>query len=78
VRIAANLTSTLLIHHVAPKLEMILDQEAVITHSSFANQIETRLGSGEGENAKGPDAKVWGKGKGLQDVWILFISDNKY
>lgn len=65
---AANLTSTLLKYHVAPKLESILDKEAKITHDMFAAQIETRLGSGEGSAAKGPDMKVWGKGKGLESV----------
>lgn len=30
--------------------------------------IETRLGSGEGKDAKGPDMKVWSKGKGLENV----------
>jgi nucleosome binding factor SPN SPT16 subunit len=34
-------------------------------------QIEARLGSGEGDNAKPPDAKVWNKGKGLGDVRFL-------
>jgi hypothetical protein len=65
---AAALTSTLLKHHVAPKLESILDKEAKITHDAFGAQIEARLGSGEGSAAKGPDMKVWGKGKGLNDV----------
>ena len=67
-RIASNLTSTLLNHHIAPKLEMILDREAKITHEAFAAQIESRLGSGAGENARGPDMKVWSKGRGLNDV----------
>ncbi|KZT44099.1 FACT complex subunit SPT16 [Sistotremastrum suecicum HHB10207 ss-3] len=68
VRLASNLASTLLTHHIAPKLETILDKEAKISHAAFAEQIESRLGSGEGENAKGPDMKVWSKGKGLFDV----------
>ncbi|KAL1669350.1 FACT complex subunit-domain-containing protein [Schizophyllum commune] len=68
VMTAANLTSTLLRHHVATKLEMILDKEAKISHEAFATQIETRLGSGPGDNTKGPDMKVWSKGKGLQDI----------
>ncbi|KAH8117216.1 FACT complex subunit SPT16 [Phellopilus nigrolimitatus] len=67
-RIATNLTSTLLNYHIAPKLETILDREAKITHDAFAAQIEARLGSGEGDNARGPDMKVWGKGRGLNDV----------
>ena len=65
---ATNLTSTLLNHHIAPKLEMILDREAKISHEAFARQIEGRLGSGEGEDARGPDMKVWGKGRGLNEV----------
>ena len=68
IRTAANLTTTLLTHYVAPKLETILDKEAEISHETFSAQIESRLGSGEGENAKGPDQKVWGKGKGLHDA----------
>ncbi|KAF9001953.1 FACT complex subunit SPT16 [Cyathus striatus] len=68
IQTAASLTSTLLKHHVAPKLESILDKEAKITHDGLAAQIEARLGSGEGSSAKGPDMKVWNKGKGLQDV----------
>lgn len=34
----------------------------------FAAQIETRLGSGEGASAKGPDVKVWSKMKGYEAV----------
>ncbi|KAF8163125.1 FACT complex subunit SPT16 [Crassisporium funariophilum] len=67
-QIAASLTSTLLKHHVAPKLESILDKESKVTHDMLAAQIETRLGSGEGSSAKGPDMKVWNKGKGLENV----------
>ena len=55
-------------HHIAPKLETILDRESKISHEAFAAQIEARLGSGEGENAKGPDMKVWSKGRGLSEV----------
>ncbi|KAI0057097.1 FACT complex subunit SPT16 [Artomyces pyxidatus] len=70
-RTAANLTSTLLTHYVALKLETILDRETKISHEQFAAQIEARLGSGEGDNAKGPDMKVWAKGRGLNDVdWM--------
>lgn len=58
-------------HHIAPKLEIILDKEAKISHEDFAAQIEARLGSGEGENARGPDMKVWNKGRGLTDVHDL-------
>ncbi|CCM03865.1 uncharacterized protein FIBRA_06015 [Fibroporia radiculosa] len=68
MRAAANLTSTLLAHHVVLKLETILDREAKISHEAFATQIESRLGYGEGETAKGPDMKVWSKGRGLTDV----------
>lgn len=72
MRTAANLTSTLLAHHVAVKLETILDREAKISHEAFASQIEGRLGYGEGDNAKGPDMRVWQRGKGLNDVSYLF------
>lgn len=72
-RTAANLTVTLLTHYVAVKLETILDRETKISHDQFATQIEARLGSGEGESAKGPDMKVWGKGRGINDV-----SDTKH
>ncbi|TFK83944.1 FACT complex subunit SPT16 [Polyporus arcularius HHB13444] len=68
IRTAANLTSTLLAHYIAPKLETILDREAKITHDAFAGQIEARIGYGEGDKAKGPDMKVWSKGRGLNDV----------
>lgn len=50
------------------KLETILDKEAKITHDQFAGQIESRIGTGDGEGAKGPDMKVWSKGRGLSDV----------
>ena len=36
-------------------------------------QIETRLGSGEGSSAKGPDMKVWSRGKGLENVGHQFL-----
>ena len=68
---ATNLTSTLLNHHIAPKLEMVLDREAKISHETFAVQIEAKLGSGEGENARGPDMKLWNKGRGLNEVWLI-------
>ena len=64
------MTSTLLTHYIAAKLETILDKEAKITHEQFAGQIEARLGSGEGDEAKGPDMKVWSKGRGSNDVCI--------
>jgi hypothetical protein len=73
IRTAADLTSTLLTYHIATKLETILDREAKITHDAFATQIEMRLGSGEGENAKGPDMRVWSKGRGLSDVGALSL-----
>jgi nucleosome binding factor SPN SPT16 subunit len=72
VQTAARLTSTLLKYHVAPKLESILDKEAKISHDTFAAQIEARLGSGEGSLAKGPDMKVWNRGKGLDDVGVPY------
>ncbi|KAI9064261.1 FACT complex subunit SPT16 [Trametes sanguinea] len=68
IRTAATLTSTLLAHYIAPKLETILDREAKISHEAFATQIEARIGYGEGDKAKGPDMKVWSKGRGLNDV----------
>lgn len=67
------MTSTLLKYHVAPKLESILDKESKITHEMLSAQIETRLGSGEGSSAKGPDMKVWSKGKGLENVSHQFF-----
>jgi hypothetical protein len=66
-RTAAKLTSTLLAHHIAVKLEMILDRETKLSHETFAAQIEGRLGSGD----KGPDMKVWDKGKNLGKVRIF-------
>ena len=73
IRTAANLTVTLLTHYVALKLETILDRETKISHEQFATQIEARLGSGEGETAKGPDTKVWSKGRGINDVSCAHI-----
>lgn len=70
IKTAASLTSTLLAHHVAVKLETILDREAKISHEAFSGQIEARLGYGEGKDAKGPDMRVWSKGRGLNDVSI--------
>ena len=67
VKTAANITSTLLVHHVADKLETILDREAKISHEAFSAQIENRLGDGE---SKGPDMRVWSKGRGLNEVAI--------
>lgn len=75
---ACNLTSTLLNNHIAPKLETILDREAKITHEVFAAQIEARLGSGEGDNARGPDMKVWSKGKGLNEVSMPLIGCDSF
>ena len=49
-------------------METILDREAKISHEAFATQIEARIGYGEGDKAKGPDMKVWSKGRGLNDV----------
>ncbi|KAJ7197220.1 FACT complex subunit SPT16 [Mycena pura] len=72
IQIAGALTSTLLKYYVADKLESILDKESKISHEMLAAQIEARLGSGEGDNAKPPDAKVWSRGKGLTDIdWAL-------
>ncbi|KAJ7261402.1 FACT complex subunit SPT16 [Mycena haematopus] len=72
LQLAGNITSTLLKHYVTDKLESILDKESKITHETLSAQIEARLGSGEGDNARPPDAKVWSKGKGLSDMdWSL-------
>ncbi|KIY43663.1 FACT complex subunit SPT16 [Fistulina hepatica ATCC 64428] len=68
MRLACALTSTLLVHHAAMKLEMILDKEAEISHYNFASQIEGRLGSDEGSSGKGPDMRVWGKNKDARNV----------
>lgn len=68
IQTAAALTSTLLKNYVADRLESILDKESKVSHEMIAAQIEARLGSGEGNSAKGPDMKVWSKGKGLNDV----------
>jgi hypothetical protein len=48
-----------------------LDREAKISHEVFSGQIEARLGYGEGDDAKGPDMRVWSKGRGLNDVRLL-------
>ncbi|KAJ7445773.1 FACT complex subunit SPT16 [Mycena galericulata] len=72
IQTAGAITSTLLKYYVTDKLETILDKESKITHEVLSAQIEARLGSGEGDNAKPPDAKVWSKGKDLGDVdWAL-------
>lgn len=74
MRTAANLTSCLLAHYIATKLETILDKEGKISHEDFSTQIEARLGSGEGDSAKGPDMKVWSKGRNLKDVRLIFLA----
>ncbi|KAJ6488648.1 FACT complex subunit SPT16 [Mycena vitilis] len=72
LELAGVITSTLLKFYVTDRLESILDKESKITHDSLSAQIEARLGSGDGDTAKPPDAKVWSKGKGLSDVdWSL-------
>ncbi|KAJ7074321.1 FACT complex subunit SPT16 [Mycena amicta] len=59
LQLASALTSTLLKYYVADKLESILDKDAA------------GLGL-EGDNGKPPDAKVWSRGKGLNDIdWPL-------
>lgn len=73
IQLAGAITSTLLKHYVTDKLESILDKESKITHEMLSAQIEARLGSGEGDNAKPPDAKVWSKGKGLGDVRVSIL-----
>ncbi|TFL07405.1 FACT complex subunit SPT16 [Pterulicium gracile] len=66
--VSAKLTSTLFKNFVVTKLETILDREAKVSHQQLATQIETRLGSGEGEKAKGPDVKIWAANKALANV----------
>ena len=73
---AAALASTLLKYHITLKLETILDKEAKISHEICAVQIQARLGSGEGSSAKGPDMKVWNKGKGLTVSVLLMPASN--
>ena len=46
-------------HQLASKLELLLDRQSVITHETFANQLESRLGS----EGKEPDMRVWSKNK---------------
>jgi nucleosome binding factor SPN SPT16 subunit len=70
IRTAAHLSSTLLTHHLAPRLEILLDRQTKITHSQLGQQVESRLGSGEGEEAKGPDMKVFSKNKHLSEVHV--------
>lgn len=60
-------------HHITARLEIILDKETRISHAAFAEQIEGRLGGGDGDNARGPDMKVWSKGRGLGDVSPIAI-----
>lgn len=67
VRTAAHLSSTLMTHQLASKLELLLDRQSVITHETFANQLESRLGS----EGKEPDMRVWSKNKHLANVsWL--------
>lgn len=68
IQTAGNLTATLLKHYVSSKLENILDREAKTPHSTLSATIESRLGGGEGENAKGPDMKIWSKLEGHKKV----------
>ena len=67
---AGNLTKTLLQHHIAPKLETIIDRQTKISHEGFAGLIEGRLGSDD----KPPDMKVWEKGN-LGKVCLFITSD---
>lgn len=71
---SAKLTSTLFKNFVVTKLETILDREAKVSHQQLATQIETRLGSGEGEKAKGPDVKIWAANKALANVCPIPIT----
>lgn len=68
LRMAGNLTKTLLQHHIAPKLETIVDRQTKISHEGFAALIEGRLGSDD----KPPDMKVWEKGN-LGKVWSSLL-----
>ncbi|KAG8696247.1 FACT complex subunit spt16, partial [Ceratobasidium sp. 395] len=61
VRTAAHLSSTLMTHQLASKLELYLDRQSAITHDSFAGQLEARLGT----EGKEPDLRVWSKNKHL-------------
>ena len=58
LKMAGNLTKALLQHHIAPKLETIVDRQTKISHEGFAALIEARLGTDD----KPPDMKVWEKG----------------
>ncbi|KAF8550745.1 hypothetical protein OG21DRAFT_1524929 [Imleria badia] len=51
----------------------ILDKEAKITHEQFAGQIEWHIGTGDSEDAKGPDMKVWSKGWAERRVFSFFL-----
>lgn len=51
-------------NYIVPRLEVILDQEKALSHSSLVSMIEARLGADD----KPPDMKVWSKGRGLADV----------
>ncbi|KAG9104453.1 FACT complex subunit spt16 [Ceratobasidium sp. 370] len=64
VRTAAHLSSTLMTHQLASKLELLLDRQSAITHDAFAGQLEARLGS----EGKEPDMRVWAKNKHLANV----------
>ncbi|KDQ13142.1 hypothetical protein BOTBODRAFT_66895 [Botryobasidium botryosum FD-172 SS1] len=64
IRTASHLSSTLLTHHLAQKLELLLDRQTKISHALLAEQVEARLGDGQ----KPPDMKVFGKSKHLGDA----------
>ncbi|EUC64952.1 SPT16-general chromatin factor (subunit of the heterodimeric FACT complex), putative [Rhizoctonia solani AG-3 Rhs1AP] len=64
VRTAAHLSSTLMTHQLASKLELILDRQSTISHESFSKQLESRLGS----EGKEPDMRIWSKNKHLANV----------
>jgi len=51
-------------NYIVPRLEVILDQEKALSHSSLVAMVEARLGADD----KPPDMKVWSKGRGLADV----------
>ncbi|QRV75255.1 SPT16-general chromatin factor (subunit of the heterodimeric FACT complex) [Ceratobasidium sp. AG-Ba] len=68
VDIAAGLSSIMAVKDedelLASKLEIVLDRQSAITHETFANQLEGRLGS----EGKEPDMRVWSKNKHLANV----------
>lgn len=80
---ASRLCSTVMAHYFKPKMESIIDKDSKISHENFAAMIEEKIGN----DAKGPDMKVWKKNPALGDVdfsnsdWIytpIIQSGGKY